>query len=697
MSKIIVVYGGGFQPFHAGHLSSYLEAKEAFPNADFYVAASNDTKTRPIPFDDKKFLAQQAGVSDPFVQVKAPINPKEILDRYSPKQDIFILIRSERDPMGYTKKDGSPGYFQPFTDISKCEPFGYHGYVFVTHKKEFKLNGEVVYSGTQVRDMYANSDDKGRLSMIKQLYPQSKQQKAIKQMLDQYIGSSEPIVEPDTSAIKQLKAKKLKEQIQRMRPLLKEGTIEQKYKFLKLMKEAAQLNELNLFKKKADTLAQKPVANDDYRAYFNKQEPAKIKALGKVYNHPDEYYAATKKDPLNAKQAVQEFALPDDGSENNERWYTDSEIADIIGDVWFEEFDVSNDKFNIDVYGEKAKQALAGYADQWFNDNGYNVDVRGVEPNDVDHDLRWYIVGSLNNYKDLNEFAIDDHDGGEEDTLHKYARMWWAGDEATQLQVEKILSRIGWEIGEDEGSYDNGGVFVVRAGDINGDSYTSWPAEDLELDEGQTSDMRNFFSTQQPLNPAPILPSTTGPTVATVTRQGESINELKDETIHSYLSKADRQISNRLDRMSQARERLNKNYEIYDVNNPTKIIDRFEANNPELAREYYNKFIKEYNPGDQDFHFELRRSTGLSENIIIHAGTKVNLILVYKQKPFKLNKEPVEYTDENLKKYAVVAYMYLRETTGKKFSLESIQKAIVVKPLTVNQTNTESIDYLEEK
>ena len=66
--------------------------------------------------------------------------------------------------------------------------------------------------------------------------------------------------------------------------------------------------------------------------------------------------------------------------------------------------------------------------------------------------------------------------------------------------------------------------------------------------------------------------------------------------------------------MSQARERLNKNYEIYDVNNPTKIIDKFEANTPDLAREYYNKFIKEYNPGDQDFHFEVRRSTGLMED-----------------------------------------------------------------------------------
>jgi len=412
MSKIIVVYGGGFQPFHAGHLSSYLEAKEAFPNADFYVAASNDTKTRPIPFDDKKFLAQQAGVSDPFVQVKEPINPKEILDRYSPKQDIFILIRSERDPMGYTKKDGSPGYFQPFTDISKCEPFGYHGYVFVTHKKEFKLNGQVVYSGTQVRDMYANSDDKGRLSIIKQLYPQSQQQKAIKQMLDQYIGSSEPIVEPDTSAIKQLKAKKLKEQIQRMRPLLKEGTIEQKYKFLKLMKEAIAegIETINGSKYSVD---------------------------------PDKYYV----------------------------WAWDGAA------VLYGEYDNINDaKINLPKIEQRAIERLGPYAKDAFE---------------------------LSTGKDL---------------LQRYGK--------------------------------------------------------------------------------------------------KEINEISDETIHSYLSKADRQISNRQNRMSQARERLNKNYEIYDVNNPTKIIDKFEANTPELARRYFEKFIKEYNPGDQNFEFEVRRSTGLSEDYL---------------------------------------------------------------------------------
>jgi len=79
----------------------------------------------------------------------------------------------------------------------------------------------------------------------------------------------------------------------------------------------------------------------------------------------------------------------------------------------------------------------------------------------------------------LNEFAPDSNDSGEEDALHQYARMWWAGDEATQMQIERALAKMGWEIGEDEGSYDNGGVFVVRAGDVNGNSYISWPAEEL--------------------------------------------------------------------------------------------------------------------------------------------------------------------------------------------------------------------------
>ena len=95
----------------------------------------------------------------------------------------------------------------------------------------------------------------------------------------------------------------------------------------------------------------------------------------------------------------------------------------------------------------------------------------------------------------LREFAPDSDDsGGEEDILHKYARMWWAGDEATQLKIEAALARMGWEIGEDEGGYDNGGVFVVRAGDENGNSYVSWAAEDLA--EGVAEGLNDPFGPQ---------------------------------------------------------------------------------------------------------------------------------------------------------------------------------------------------------
>lgn len=57
-----------------------------------------------------------------------------------------------------------------------------------------------------------------------------------------------------------------------------------------------------------------------------------------------------------------------------------------------------------------------------------------------------------------------------------------------------------------------------------------------ELEEGQTSDMRNFFSTQQPLNtpaPIPIIGPNNGATVASVTRQGESVGEGSDQPASS--------------------------------------------------------------------------------------------------------------------------------------------------------------------
>ena len=318
MGKIIVIYGGGFQPFHAGHLSSYKQAKEEFsqyPNVEFYVTASDNTNTRPIPFKEKQWLARQAGVPEQDfrnVAVKSPLNPVEILSQYDPNSDIFILVRSERDPVSYQKKDGSPGYYQPFKSIKNCKPFNSkngHGYVFVTKKEDFEVAGQEIYSGTQVRDLYAISDDKMRNIIVRDMYPNSPNQLKIKQILNKYIGVPEEpkatTVKPKTNAIKKLKADPLKENaleiIKRARPLLKEASVEQKIKFIKLMKEASKLDELNLFKR--PQAAQTPPKNndprdqveqpDDYHTYFAKKDGKE-----KVYKNTGEYYDDTKIDPL---------------------------------------------------------------------------------------------------------------------------------------------------------------------------------------------------------------------------------------------------------------------------------------------------------------------------------------------------------------------------------------------------------------
>jgi hypothetical protein len=77
----------------------------------------------------------------------------------------------------------------------------------------------------------------------------------------------------------------------------------------------------------------------------------------------------------------------------------------------------------------------------------------------------------------LKEFAPDGDNGDEEESLHKYARMWYNGDDDTRQHVEKILDRMGWEIGEIES--EEGGCFVVQSGDEHGRSYIGFAPEDL--------------------------------------------------------------------------------------------------------------------------------------------------------------------------------------------------------------------------
>lgn len=192
--KQIVIMPGGFHPFHAGHYALYQSAVKAFPNAEVYVAATNDQSERPFPFQLKEKLAKLAGVAPGhFVQVKSPFQAKEITQNYDPEQDVLIFVRSEKDrneppQAGGTKKDGSPAYFQPWTG-KNLQPFSKHAYIAYLPTVEF---GPGITSATQIRKAWPTLNDKRKLALVMSLYPAAQKNPKLAQnvvgMFDQVMG-----------------------------------------------------------------------------------------------------------------------------------------------------------------------------------------------------------------------------------------------------------------------------------------------------------------------------------------------------------------------------------------------------------------------------------------------------------------------------------------------------------------------------
>ena len=194
MKKIVIV-PGGFHPFHAGHMALYDAAREAFPSAEVFVAATTDTSTRPFPFAAKKFLAQQAGVpGNRFIQVKSPFRAEEITQMYDPDDTVLIFVRSEKDAQkqpqpGGVKRDGSPAYLQPYKR-NKLEPFSKHGYMAYLPTVQF---GPGMTSATEIRAKWPEMSPEEKINLVKSMYPstQARDDAAAKivSMLDEIISA----------------------------------------------------------------------------------------------------------------------------------------------------------------------------------------------------------------------------------------------------------------------------------------------------------------------------------------------------------------------------------------------------------------------------------------------------------------------------------------------------------------------------
>jgi cytidyltransferase-like protein len=176
--KTIVIFPGGFHPFHIGHKSVFDNIKNQFPNADTYIAITDYTAERPFTAQEKKMIISSTGI-DPnkIAVVKSPFKSEEILKNYNPKADkvIFAVSEKERtDPkkaglFTRTKKDGTPSYFQDYTG-GEMMPFEKNGYIYVFPTEEFNIGGKKFKSASQLREYYKTLKELSKIDFLKNLY-----------------------------------------------------------------------------------------------------------------------------------------------------------------------------------------------------------------------------------------------------------------------------------------------------------------------------------------------------------------------------------------------------------------------------------------------------------------------------------------------------------------------------------------------
>jgi LmbE family N-acetylglucosaminyl deacetylase len=199
--KKLVIIPGGFHPFHAGHKALYDAARDAFPSADIYVAATADISNRPFPFEVKKKLARIAGVDGHrFIQVKSPFRAEEITQHYDPANTVLIFARSEKDRdqqprAGGIKKDGTASYLQSFKR-NGLQPMNQHGYMVYLPTVQF---GPGMTSATEIRAKWPGMDAEQKSNLVQQLYPdtqvKTKLVDVIVQMLDHVMGGNKEVDE----------------------------------------------------------------------------------------------------------------------------------------------------------------------------------------------------------------------------------------------------------------------------------------------------------------------------------------------------------------------------------------------------------------------------------------------------------------------------------------------------------------------
>jgi hypothetical protein len=181
---LLVIYPGRFQPFHKGHYQVYEYLTGKFGRNNVYIATSNktDNAKSPFTFAEKSYFMQLTGVpADRIVQATQPYQITNVLQSGNinvadPANTVVIFAVSQKDMdedprfSFAPKKDGSAPYFQPLKDIGQTESMDKHGYIMTVPTFDFKVLDQPMRSGTELRKLYAGSNEQGRQAIIKDLF-----------------------------------------------------------------------------------------------------------------------------------------------------------------------------------------------------------------------------------------------------------------------------------------------------------------------------------------------------------------------------------------------------------------------------------------------------------------------------------------------------------------------------------------------
>ncbi len=192
--NVVAVMPGGFHPFHPGHKSLYDWATKEFGKSNVYVAATNDTSTRPFPFDIKQKLASMAGVpADKFIQIKSPFNALSYTNIIGdPTKNSLVFIRSEKDqgthplPDQIRKSDGMPGYLISYKGKEQLQPAEIHAHIAYGPTINFDFSGMQIRSATELRNTWPKMSEEEKHKAAELMYGGGHNE-AVK-LLDQALG-----------------------------------------------------------------------------------------------------------------------------------------------------------------------------------------------------------------------------------------------------------------------------------------------------------------------------------------------------------------------------------------------------------------------------------------------------------------------------------------------------------------------------